>query len=499
MTIGPKWRTALYSLLGLGSAVAIAAYVNVVSRVDPFAAMRGPAGSTNPIEIELHDVTMKSWKLGKLVTSGRIGRIDVHRDHQVYELFDVTNGVYKTNDGVFHYDGSHGTWYSNAERLEVDGGAHVIGKEFDLRAPSFKTEHATSSVTVPGPATGMLAGGRTTVQNVVYHLANDTYETGPITWEGKFALNIEHPDQSGPASQANPDDNSTRLWKYRAELTQNDPKNKNLVHLKGVRGTDDDSIIVAPEATYDRKANVITCTKGPVKYWGVKANLVCDNLIVDRKRKIATATGNVVIYIKPEEKQTGPDDKMEVPPFRPEVPDSVSKARPPAPMSSDQHSKDLDEELRNSDTFKKYPATVRAEKIVYYYNKGSRHADITGDPQAQQELAEGRWRMVWTDHAFYDGEKDLLTLFSKTSTSHETRMKDSIGDDATAVEYTVSTKEDDDFSQGKDEIGTIVSIDDDANEAAGKAGKSKAKDAKKPATPPTKTPPGNLKGPIGAA
>jgi hypothetical protein len=259
-----------------------------------------------------------------------------------------------------------------------------------------------------------------------------------------------------------------------------------------LRGTDDVSIVRSPKGTWDKKEDIVTC-EGPVKYWGEKANLVCDHLVIYRKEKRAVATGNVVIYIKPEANRTL-DEKMEVPPFRPEVPDNISKERPPAPMGSDQHAKDLNEDLRSSDTFKKYPATVRADTIVYWYKKGDRHADITGSPQAQQEFPEGRWRMVWTHHALYDGEKETLTLLSSAD-MRDTRMKNSIGDDATAKSYVFSTKDDDDSYEADEEQGRFVSIDEDANQAAAKA-KGTGKPPTKPTTPPTKTPPG-LQGPIG--
>jgi hypothetical protein len=261
-----------------------------------------------------------------------------------------------------------------------------------------------------------------------------------------------------------------------------------------MRGTDGDSIVMSPKGTWDEKTDVVDC-EGPVKYWGVKANLVCDHLVIYRKEKRAVATGNVVIYIKPEEKQTAPDDKMEVPPFRPTVPDEVSKERPPAPIGSDQHSKDLNEDVRSSASFNKYPATVRAEKIIYWYKKGDRHADITGSPEAQQEFPEGRWRMAWTHHALYDGEKETLTLLSSEGT-RDTRMKNSIGDDGTAAKYIFSTKDDDDSYDADDEKGRFVNTDEEANEAAAKAGKGKSTGTTKPGTPPTKNPPG-LQGPIG--
>ena len=495
MDIGPKWRTALYSALALGSAAAAIIYVNVLRRIDPFAAMRGPGDVTSPIEIELHDVDMRDWAHGKLVTSGRIGRIDVHRDHQQYDLYDVTNGVYRTADATFRYDGGHATWFSNAQRLEADHGVHVVGRDFDLRAPGFQANGTTNLVHIGGPAVGTLDHGKVRVVDVQYNLADESYRTGKMDWDGKLAINYQQPDKSGPPSQGGQaDDNAVRDWHIEDGTTVHDKGRNGLFHYETFRGTDGVSIVQAPKGTYDRDRDIVTA-EGPVKYWGEKANLICDHLVIYRKEKRAVATGNVVIYIKPEDNQRL-DDKMEVPPFRPAVPDEISKERPPAPMGSDQHSKDLNEDLRSSDTFKKYPATVRADKIVYWYKKGERHADITGSPQAQQELPEGRWRMAWTHHAIYDGEKETLKLISSPD-QRDTRMKNSIGDDGTAEWYEFSTKDDDDSYTAFHEDALLKSLDQEANEAAAKAGKDKGKGpAKPPTSPPTKNPP-NLQGPIG--
>ncbi|MHB8637534.1 MAG: hypothetical protein ACYC96_13780 [Fimbriimonadaceae bacterium] len=494
MTIGPKGRTVLFSALALASAAVAIVYVNVLRRIDPFASMRGPSGALNPIEIEFHDVNMKHWRQGRLVTSGRIGRIDVHRDHQQFDLYDVSNGVYRTADARFRYEGAHATWLAGSQRLEADGGVHVIGKNFDLRAPGFQSDNRTNLVHIGGPATGTLDGGQTKVVEVAYNLADDSYSTGPIEWTGKLAINTQQPDKSGPPSQGGQSsDSSVRDWHIVAGKTIHDKGKNGLVHYVSFRGTDGVSIVQAPKGTYDRAKDIVT-SEGPVKYWGEKANLVCDHLVIYRKEERAVATGNVVIYIKPEDNQTL-DDKMEVPPFRPAVPDSISKDRPPAPMGSDQHSKDLVEELRSSETFKKYPATVRADKIVYWYKKGERHAIITGSPQAQQELPEGRWRMAWTHRALYDGEKETLTLISSPG-ARDTRMKNSLGDDGTATTYVFSTKDGDDSYEADNEVATLKSFDEDANAAAANAGKTKAKPQAKPNTPPPKNPP-ILQGPIG--
>ncbi len=489
MKVSSLGRTVLFSALAFATAAAVTVYVNKLSELDPFAGLRNRQDVMNPIDIQFKDVEMKHWKKGKLVTSGHIGRVDVHRDRQVYDLYNVTDGVYHTADSTFHYEGGHAIWYTAAERLNADGGVRVSGKNFDLTAPNFVYNAMTNIVEVPGPATGKLAGGITKVENVHYNISNEHFKAGPIHWEGLVAINYQQPEKSGPPSQGGKsDDNATRSWIIDSPDYETDKDNTDVTHYKNIRATDKVSIFTSPVGTYDRKKDVIIC-EGPVKYWGEKANLICDHLEIYQKEKRLVATGNVVMYLKPEDKQVL-DDKMEVPPFRPVVPEEVSKDRPPPPILTDKHTKEANDELRKTDNVKKYPSTIRADKIVYWYKKGNRHAICTGSPQAQQEFPEGRWRMGWAHEADYDGEKDLLTLISSAKEKRDARMKNSIGDDGVAEKFILSTKDGDNYQHAFNFSGIFVSTDEDANSNAAKA----AADKKGAGT--TK-PPSGLNGPIG--
>jgi hypothetical protein len=143
-------------------------------------------------------------------------------------------------------------------------------------------------------------------------------------------------------------------------------------------------------------------------------------------------------------------------------------------------------------------------KIEYWYGKGSRRAVITGAPQGRQELPESRWRHVWTNVAYYDGENETLKLVS-TKDKKDTLEKNSLGDAVTADWMEVSTKEDDDQMSGHGFAGHFASLDDEDVARKDKSDaktdpKSKSAGDKPPATatppatgtPPPKTPPPHL-------
>ena len=69
--------------------------------------------------------------------------------------------------------------------------------------------------------------------------------------------------------------------------------------------------------------------------------------------------------------------------------------------------------------------------------------------QARQELDGNRWRQVWTNKAYYDGEKETLRMVSSEG-KMDTRMINSIGDDF-VTEYLVTSTVDgsNDFESGK--------------------------------------------------
>ncbi|HZH99426.1 MAG TPA: hypothetical protein VEX38_10685, partial [Fimbriimonadaceae bacterium] len=204
--------------------------------------------------------------------------------------------------------------------------------------------------------------------------------------------------------------------------------------------SDGEIMVKAPRIEREKKTDVITAT-GKVYYFSEKANIVCDKAVIYQKEKRAVLTGNVRMLVKPKDQEKL--DFTEVAPFEPLVPNKVLNDRPaPPPSAQAQQEKDLDDELRSSKTVRKYPVKVQAARVEYWYAKGQRKATITGNPQARQELAGGRWRHIWTHQAFYDGEKETLRLVSDKD-KRDTRMKNSIEDDLVAQAVTISTREED--------------------------------------------------------
>jgi LPS export ABC transporter protein LptC len=144
--------------------------------------------------------------------------------------------------------------------------------------------------------------------------------------------------------------------------------------------------------------------------------------------------------------------------------------------------KKLDEELRNGKTLRKYPMVILCDQIEYWYGKGERHGHAIGSPQGRQELPGARWRDVWSTAADYDGEKDELTLMS-TPGKIDVRMKNSKGDDVTALQLTVSTKEDADEEVYRARKATAVGLVDTDDDTTADTKKNPAPNNSRPGGP----------------
>ena len=75
-------------------------------------------------------------------------------------------------------------------------------------------------------------------------------------------------------------------------------------------------------------------------------------------------------------------------------------------------------------------------------------------------MPDSGWRYVWADNAKYDGEKELLSLFSAPK-KKDVILKNSIGDELYAESGVLSTKEDDDTYSFKNSRGKSPVHDDD--------------------------------------
>ena len=457
--------------MAVGGSVLVTGYARWVGKNDPFARYRaqGLSAEATQVGIRLQDVEVHHWSEGKLVLSCDVDRVDVRRDRQNLEFFDVHEGVYRTPKAAFHFAGPKANYNATTQQFQVTRGVRLWNKDLDLKSDSVLYRLKVGKLASEGGVTGRFFGGQLAARGLTYYPETEVFETGPVLWEGK-----------PKAAMQEVGGNQNSAWKIKGDGW------KQLGDIQTVtngEATDGEIIVKSPLLERNVKTDVITAT-GPVKYYGKKVNLICDRAVVYRKEKRSVLTGNVSMLIKPESEEKL--EVVELQPFRPVVPEEIAASRPPAPPVRTEEQKKQDEELRNRNTARKYPVMVNAERIEYWYKRGERRAVVSGSPQARQDFPGGRWRHMWAFKAFYDGEKETLKMVSSEG-KKDTHVMTSIGDDLVATWFLTSTKE-----KGKDEWegegveGTVVSDDDDLNN----------RNNSNP--PPTTTPPpsGGLRGPI---
>jgi len=468
-----RWlkRIVFVGLCGAGSVVAVG-YVKWAMRIDPFARYR-PVGSeeSRRVGIRLEDVSVTSWSEGKLALTCEVDQVDVLRDRQHLSFFRVTDGVYRGKKGAFHFTGPEARYNAGFQTFEVGKGARVWNKNLDLVTEGFLYRQKIDKLATLGTVKGRLFGGQVQAQALVYFPETELWEAGPISWTGRIGKDFQ--------DVATTDTN--KAWKIDAKY------GKRLgdleLYTEGT-ATDGEVIVKAPTIERNVKTDIVTC-KGGVLYYSKRANVSCDQAVIYRKEKRAVLEGHVNMFIKPKNQEKL--EVVEIPPFRPMVPEDIAKSRPPAPPTKTAEEKKQDDELRSSQSAKKYPATVTSDRIEYWYKRGERRAVITGNPQARQDFPNGRWRYMWTFKAFYDDEKETLRLESSPG-KKDTHVVTSIGDDLISVWFQTSTKEDgEDQWEGQGVEGTVISDDEDVN------------NRNRGTTPPPggNKPPPALQGPIG--
>lgn len=436
-----------------GCIVAIAAgawlisWFEAITKTDPFAAYRSQQGDQR-IGIVLEDAQMRHYSAAKLIAEATIGRVEVQNDRQRFELFDIGNGVYRYDDGEFRFDAPEARYDAITKTMQASEGAHVFGKDFNLKTPMFVYDQAKEVLTAPGEISGDLFDGKVSGKNLTLDVPKREFEIGPIQWTGMVKAPLQDAGVQDPNAKAT-------KWSVTGDKVKR-MAGKDV--FTNASATDGEILVKAPTIERDVKTDVITAT-GKVYYFSAKSNMVCDKAVIYRKEKRAVLTGNVTMLVKPQDKEVLDFD--EVPPFRPTVPDEVAASRPEPPQTPEaEQQKDLDDEVRSADTRRKYPIVVRSDKIEYWYGKGSRRGIITGNPQARQELAAGRWRQLWTHEALYDGEKERLKLISEQG-KQQVRMKTSLGDDLYAAIVELSTKENDEEYEAENVKGDLYPDEDE--------------------------------------
>jgi len=449
------WATALITagalvVVGIGGKALYSGLVTFVKQ-DPLAAMRTADTSEIPLNvgIQMKGVSLRHYEGKDLTTQCNLDRIDVQQNRQIYDLVGVKNGRYATKKGVFKFEAESGNWNGFSQTLTCSKAVKVSGKDLDLTSTNIIFDQRKQQMDITSDVQGKAFGGKIWLANLSYGFESESLASSHAKWSGKLPGEFvqDTPGVSG------------RTWDI-------DIKNNKLKGdlMEGTDGTftDGEIIVRAPKKmSYDRKKEILTASGG-VLYFSGKANILADQVVVYRKEKRAVLTGNVQMLVKPKKEQDLPPKQEEIPPFIPNVPDDILAKRP----LPENDLKQKAEQVRDSKTLREYPLAVNSQKIEYWYRKGQRRAEITGMPQARQELPEGQWRYAWTERAAYDGEKELLKMFS--GAKMRSRMKNSVGDDLNADWFEFSTKENDDEYSAENLKGKFADTSDEDERPDGK-------------------------------
>jgi hypothetical protein len=475
------WKPLVAGIAGVGLIAWSTIALRRIATIDPFASIRSTMNprKNEEVTVQLGDVSVRFYEEAKLRGQARVGRLGITRDRMSLQCFAVTDGVYYTAKGdPFRFSASEAVWSQVGRTFEGRKAARVWAKDLDLKVEQFAYNQTSKIISVPGPLKGKLSGGDVEANGFWYQLTDNSYRLGPLTWVGQLD---QVPDAEKKGSR----------WTIKAQSTSR-ASGSDVEVSKNAWATDGDVIIKAALVERNVKTDVVVAT-GKVPYFSKKANLLCDKVTIYRKEKRAVLEGNVSMLIKPEDQERL--EEVELQPLRPIVPEEIAAGRPAAPTGKTDEEKQLDDEVRSTQSRRKYPVAVLAARIEYWYREGERRAEITGAPQAKQDLAGGRWRQVWAFKGYYDGEKETLRLDS-TPTNKDVRIMTSLGDDIRAKWFEVSTKEDDDAWSAEDLDGVFVADEDEipkapgSNKGTGGAGGSATGGG-------GSQPPPGLRGPIG--
>ena len=404
------------ALLVLGSLALVGAiYISVVQilRVDAFAKYRGnltPLGAGEGIQLE--GFVLRAYESGRLSAVADVKSAIVRRDRSSISLQDVSNGRYFNQDETMRFEAQQAVYqYYNSTLVASDGG-RVAGDDLDLEVDDFMFNQKDKTLSVEGGISGRLMDGKVNAMTLLYHLPTESWKTNSVKWKGW---------QEDPVTQ------ERKEWEFEAE----NASGENDINIwEKARASDGEVIVIADVVEHHTKTDVIVA-KGNVRYYSEDANVLCEEATVYHDEQRAVLVGAVNMFIKSE----GDNElkEIEIPKLKPSEPESNQ------PLSA-VPTEEQEDVLRSTENVRDFPVKVVAERVEYWYKKGERRATITGKPQARQDLPQG-WRMVWAHTAFYDGEADTITLQSEPE-SRTVRIISSIGDDATARTFTISTKED---------------------------------------------------------
>lgn len=430
---------------GLAAVFALGYYGRLIAGLDAFSTFRNGKALTG-VDATLSNLRIQAFDNNSLVMRADVDQVTIGQSRQIYEIIGVHDGFWKTREGELRFDGPAARWNVPTKMLDANLGGHVISNDMDLHAAQFAFNSQTSMLNIPGAVTGKLKGGDLQATAVSYNIGSGDFDMGHADWSGSTALEGQ--------------DGEVRKWHFTGKIT----RKGDIETVTNGFATDETIIVLADTIVHDKVTDLVTAT-GNVKYFSAKANLICEKAVIERKIKKATLTGKVQMLVKAKDKQVLSADDG-VPKYRPLSKEEVAKAQANTPGQTEEQKK-LDDELRSSENMKSYPTICYADKIVYWYKRGERKAEISGDPQARQELSGGRWRQVWTDHAFYDGEKETLKMMSSEG-KMDTRMINSIGDDFVTTYVVTSTVDGSNDYEAGDSKGYMSDYSDEIPKDGGK-------------------------------
>ena len=430
-------------------------------RGDPLAAYRNPVRGDLPemVGLRLTNVRIRRWKGETLQADFQMRGVDVERNRQVFAMTGIHDGVYRGpvgeqgRTGEFRFAAAGGRFNGFSSLLELNGDVRVAGKEFELESQGLVYTERTRQLRLSRGVQGRALGGNVSAMNVSYDLAKEIFTTGPAMWKGKIPARF-----LAMAGGELPADFQRKVWDVKADFTTT---KGNLSVLTRGTARDGEVIISAPKITIDNRTDNLVATGG-VRYWSGGANFVADKATVVRREKRALLEGNVRMLVKTKADEAKGPVVEELPPYTALPPEKVKAGQAlPDPKAADK--------VRSGKSVRDYPLVIVADKVDYIYAKGRRVANITGAPQARQELGDGAWRQVWTTTARYDQEKELLRLVGQKGGA-EARLKNSIGDDLVADWFELSTAEGDDEYSGSAIRGVVTTSEDEVPKAGNKTG-----------------------------
>jgi lipopolysaccharide export system protein LptA len=433
--------------VGLAGPTAYHAAIAFVTS-DPFLGLQAQANKSmaETIEMRMDAVELRDYNGANLVSSAYARRVDVQKNAQVAVLYDVKNGIYNTKEGPIHYSATTANWNFQTKQVVVSNHVTVKNKDLDVSANGLIFDDMSGSLKIIGDVSGTAYKGAIQASMLTYNTKTGAGSAGPVEWKGAVELGAQGEKDDAP-----------KKWDFKCSQLKALGSKSNTYLYENCTASDDELIIKAPLVQNNTKTDVLTASGG-VEYYSGKADIKADRCTVYRKEKRAVLTGHVFMYVKPKAQENDPPKIETMPEFKPLTPSQVIATHDTKPLSKDEQ-KEKEDEIRSSKNLRDFPLVVVSEKTEYWYGKGARHAIITGQPQGRQTLKDNEWRHVWAYSALYDGEKETLTLLSSAK-SHDAMMKNSLGEEMTALDILTSTKEDDDEVEGHEVQGHIYSSDE---------------------------------------